>query len=107
MLTYHELQGLRALGLPFSIRGPNWAVDPRNRITDVIRVTIRKRRDDFVRIIEDERKPPCPHDIGGRAAIFEYDGGYARGEAEALALAHFGHWDEVHFAHTSFGRCEP
>ena len=109
MLTSHELKRLRALGLAFSMRDGMLAVTPRDRITDVIRNTIRTRRDDFVRLIEAESNPLYPHDIGERAAIFEYDGGYARGEAEALALAHFGlcSWDELSIEQSRNGRCEP
>lgn len=109
MLAYHQLQRLRAQGLAFSMHGDKLVVEPRARITDVIRNTIRTLRDDFVRVIEAESNPPCPHDIGERAAILEYDGGHTREEADILALAHFGlsSWDELHIAHSRLGRREP
>lgn len=109
MLTSHELKRLRALGLAFSMRDGMLAVTPRDRITDVIRNTIRTRRNEFVRLIVAENNPPCTHDIAECAAIHEFDGGFSRDEAEAMALAHFGFssWDELSIAQSRNGRCEP
>ena len=109
MLAYQELQRFRVHGLAFSMRHGKLAVEPRERITDAIRDTIRSRRDEFVQLIEAESYPPSPHDIGERAAILEFDGGYSRGETEAMALTHFGYvsWEELAVAQARTVRCEP
>jgi hypothetical protein len=97
MQAYQLLQRLRVDGLQFGLSRGLLAVQPRARITDEIRNAIKSRRDDLVQLIEAERRAPCPHDILERAAILEFDGGYSRAEADALALAEFGlaNWDEL------------
>ncbi len=103
MQACQMLQRLRADGLQFGIQDGQLAVRPRERITNEIRNTIKLCRDELVRLIEAEGGAPCRHDVLERAAILEFDGGYCREEADALAHAAFGFgsWEALALAQNS------